>query len=81
MNGDPKTRKAIVTENIFWPNGLTIDYRNEWIYWVDAKLLFIKQIDFNGKLLSTILSGDKIKYPFAITHIGSKFYWTDWKTR
>jgi hypothetical protein len=25
MNGDPSTRKVIVHENIFWPNGLAVD--------------------------------------------------------
>ncbi|CAH0560791.1 unnamed protein product [Brassicogethes aeneus] len=80
MNGDPKTRKAIVSEKIFWPNGLTVDYKLEMIYWVDGKLLFIKQMDYDGKQMSTILSSG-MDYPFAITHIGSKLYWTDWKTR
>lgn len=42
MNGDPKSRKVIVSEEIIWPNGLTVDYEAEKIYWIDGKLLFIK---------------------------------------
>ena len=26
MDGDPITRSIITKDNIFWPNGLTIDY-------------------------------------------------------
>lgn len=29
MDGDPDTRVVIVSENIFWPNGLTVDHENE----------------------------------------------------
>lgn len=41
MNGDLSTRKVIVSENIYWPNGLTIDFHTKQIYWVDGKLGFI----------------------------------------
>jgi len=41
MNGDLSTRKVIVSDNIFWPNGLTIDFYTKHIYWVDGKLGFI----------------------------------------
>lgn len=41
MNGDLTTRKVIVSDKIFWPNGLTIDYVSKNIYWVDGKLGFI----------------------------------------
>jgi low density lipoprotein receptor-related protein 5/6 len=41
MNGDLTTRRIIVSDKIFWPNGLTIDYVNRHIYWVDGKLGFI----------------------------------------
>jgi len=41
MNGDLSTRKVIVSEKIFWPNGLTIDFVNKQIYWIDGKLGFI----------------------------------------
>lgn len=41
MNGDLTTRKIIVSDKIFWPNGLTIDYVYRHIYWVDGKLGFI----------------------------------------
>ncbi|XP_026326416.1 low-density lipoprotein receptor-related protein 6 [Hyposmocoma kahamanoa] len=79
MNGDPKTRKIIVKDNIFWPNGITIDYNNNMIYWVDAKLQFVDVIDFNGNKRNRVVEG-KIEYPYALAFFSEKLYWTDWKT-
>lgn len=79
MNGDPKTRKVIVKDHIFWPNGITIDYNNNMIYWVDAKLYFVDVIDFNGHKRKRIVEGG-VKYPYALAFFSNKLYWTDWKT-
>ncbi|XP_063823720.1 low-density lipoprotein receptor-related protein 5-like [Ostrinia nubilalis] len=78
MNGDPKTRKIIVKDDIIWPNGITIDYNNNLIFWVDAKLHFIDVIDFNGENRRRIVKGG-LEYPYALTIFSDKFYWTDWK--
>lgn len=51
MNGDLSTRKIIVDDKIFWPNGLTIDFNTKHIYWVDGKLGFI---DVSVSLLNLI---------------------------
>ncbi|CAG9761873.1 unnamed protein product [Ceutorhynchus assimilis] len=78
MNGDPKTRKIIVSDNIYWPNGLTVDYENDKIYWIDGKLLFIKVMDYDGKNISTVLPIAS-EYPYALTQSAFKLFWTDWK--
>lgn len=79
MNGDPTTRKVIVKENIFWPNGITIDYDKNLIYWVDAKLHFVDVMDFNGQHRKSVVTVGLV-YPYALTFVDSKLYWTDWKT-
>lgn len=56
MDGD--NRKSIIVHNIFWPNGLTIDYTESTIYWADAKHHVIEKASFNGldrKRVSTYL--------------------------
>lgn len=79
MDGNLKSRTVVVSENIFWPNGLTIDYKNRSVYWVDGKLKFIKKMDYDGKNEQMIL--DKgFEYPFALTKFDTKLFWTDWKT-
>lgn len=45
---DGNHRSAIVTDNLFWPNGLTIDYPTEIIYFADAKLDFINRCNYQG---------------------------------
>lgn len=42
MNGDPATRKVIVNTDIFWPNGLTVDFDQKKIYWLDGRLHFLE---------------------------------------
>ena len=48
MDGDVSTRKKIVTENIKWPNGLTLDLVQRKLYWIDAKLRRLEVADFEG---------------------------------
>ncbi|XP_011154181.1 low-density lipoprotein receptor-related protein 6 isoform X2 [Harpegnathos saltator] len=79
MDGDPSTRIVIVSDNIFWPNGLTVDYENELIYWADGRLWFIAVIDFYGGNRRTIVNRG-LDYPFALTYFDQRLYWTDWKT-
>ncbi|XP_076273199.1 low-density lipoprotein receptor-related protein 6 [Rhynchophorus ferrugineus] len=80
MNGDPNTRRVIVSEHIYWPNSITVDYEAEKIYWLDGKLLFIKVMDYDGKHLHTILDSKGLSYPYALSQISTKLFWTDWKT-
>uniref|UniRef100_A0A1B6BXD2 EGF-like domain-containing protein n=1 Tax=Clastoptera arizonana TaxID=38151 RepID=A0A1B6BXD2_9HEMI len=79
MNGDPATRKVIISDHIFWPNGLTIDFDLKRIYWLDGRLNFIEMMDYDGRNRKTVMEKNII-YPFALTLFQDKLYWTDWKT-
>uniref|UniRef100_A0ABM0MCB5 Prolow-density lipoprotein receptor-related protein 1-like n=1 Tax=Saccoglossus kowalevskii TaxID=10224 RepID=A0ABM0MCB5_SACKO len=46
MDGSDVTR--LVTEKLGWPNGLTIDYGSQRIYWADAREDYIESINMNG---------------------------------
>ena len=48
MDGNPDTRVNLVDIDIQWPNGLTLDYQNKRLFWVDAKLLTISAINWDG---------------------------------
>lgn len=78
MDGDPDSRIILVSENIVWPNALTIDYKTKTVYWIDGKLHFIKRMDYDGKNEEII--SDHSAQPFSLTQYKTKFYWTDWKT-
>lgn len=77
LDGNPISRKVIVSDYIFWPNGLTIDLKTSTVYWTDGKLNFIKKMDYDGKNLVTVLA-KRSGYPFALTQFDTKLYWTDW---
>ncbi|KAI4466638.1 vitellogenin receptor-like protein-related-related [Holotrichia oblita] len=71
--------KEFVTDNIRWPNGLTIDYPNERLYWVDAKHQTLESIALSGADRRVILEGI-VKHPYAIAVFEDKLYWSDWNT-
>ena len=46
---DGKNIKAIVTKNIHWPYGLTIDYDRDVLYFTDAYKGRINQCNLDGE--------------------------------
>lgn len=46
---DGSRRKSVIIDQIFWPNGLTIDYTESKIYWADAKHHVIERAMFDGQ--------------------------------
>ncbi|XP_055684225.1 putative vitellogenin receptor [Lutzomyia longipalpis] len=77
MNG--AGARTFVDQDIHWPNGLTIDWPNGRIYWVDAKLSRIESIKLNGEDRRTILK-DIVKHPYGIAVFEDKIFWSDWTT-
>lgn len=45
---DGSDRRTIISEGIFWPNGLAVDYSGGRIYWADAKHHVIESSHFDG---------------------------------
>ncbi|XP_050540895.1 low-density lipoprotein receptor-related protein 1 [Daktulosphaira vitifoliae] len=78
-------RKVIVYINLFedgeWPNGLTLDYDLDRIYWIDAKSDSIHTVDYNGKDHHQVLKGHALlSHSFSITLFENDVYWTDWRS-
>lgn len=56
---DGTGRKEVIRENILWPNGITIDYPTDTIYWVDAKKKTLESANLDG------LERRKVKLQFV----------------
>ncbi|XP_069081387.1 low-density lipoprotein receptor-related protein 2 [Pleurodeles waltl] len=77
---DGKNKTVIISTKIEWPNGLTIDYTNDNLYWADAHLNYIEYCDLEGRHRHTVYDGT-LPHPFAISIFEDTIYWTDWNTR
>uniref|UniRef100_A0A182IR31 Uncharacterized protein n=1 Tax=Anopheles atroparvus TaxID=41427 RepID=A0A182IR31_ANOAO len=77
---DGSDQSIIVSEGIHWPNGLTLDWPNDRLYWIDAKLKRIESMRFDGRDRVVVLS-DVLKHPFSIAVFNDRIYWSDWDTR
>lgn len=65
---------------IVWPNGITIDYIAERIYWVDASKDYIASSNLHGNAFKKILEQDnRVAHPFAVGVYKDLMYWDDWK--
>jgi len=69
--------EAIVTENLHWPNGITVDAVAQRIYWSDAKHDLLESAKFDGsdrrQTKVTV-----IKHPFSLAVFEDRLFWSDW---
>uniref|UniRef100_A0A8C9SXP4 Low-density lipoprotein receptor-related protein 2 n=1 Tax=Scleropages formosus TaxID=113540 RepID=A0A8C9SXP4_SCLFO len=77
---DGTNKSAIITSKIEWPNGITIDYTNDMLYWSDAHLNYIEYSDLDGHHRHVVYDGI-LPHPFALTIFEETVFWTDWNTR
>ncbi|XP_048808618.1 low-density lipoprotein receptor-related protein 1B isoform X3 [Lagopus muta] len=75
---DGYSRQIFVTSKMLWPNGLTLDYHANVLYWCDAYYDHIERIFLNGTERKVIYSGKDLNHPFGLSHHGNNIYWTDY---
>ncbi len=74
MNGEHK--EDIITTSLKAPTGLTIDYPNNRLFWLDSKMHHIESSDLDGKNRHRIVVYD-LQHPFDIAVFGDNVYWSD----
>lgn len=73
-------RELFTKPDVAWPNGVTIDYMAERLYWVDASKDYIASSDLDGKNFHKVLQQDPyVQHPFAVAVLKDVMYWDDWK--
>ncbi|KAK7076324.1 Sortilin-related receptor [Halocaridina rubra] len=62
-----------------WPNGITIDFQTDRIFFADAKLDYIASAELDGKNMRKIIdNSEKVMQPFALGVFKSLLFWDDW---
>ena len=61
-----------------WPNGLSIDYLTDKIYWCDALLDHIQFADLDGSNVKMITT-PSIRHPFSLVIFDEWLYVTEWR--
>ena len=75
---DGLARRVIVSGNLTWPNGLTIDQATNRLYWADAYLDKIEVSDLNGGNRELIMPSEANIHPYGLAVYKNMLYWTDW---
>ncbi|XP_017101909.2 very low-density lipoprotein receptor isoform X5 [Drosophila bipectinata] len=76
---DGSHRTTIISYDVKWPNGITLDLVLKRIYWVDGKLNIISSANYDGSQRRQVLySSEYLRHPFSITTFEDHVYWTDW---
>lgn len=78
---DGSERRAVHNVGLSQPNGITIDYAAQKIYWSDSDLDKLEYSNYDGSE-RTILEteSDGLLHPFGLTIVDDLLFWTDWET-
>ncbi|OQV14980.1 Low-density lipoprotein receptor-related protein 2 [Hypsibius exemplaris] len=70
--------KRVRKQQLGWPNGVSIDYQADRLYWCDALLDRIQHSDFDGNDVQTIV-GRFLLHPFSLSILNEHVYFSDWR--
>ncbi|XP_048876028.1 low-density lipoprotein receptor-related protein 1B-like isoform X1 [Brienomyrus brachyistius] len=74
---DGSDQVMLVNSGIAWPNGISIDYEENKLYWCDARTDKIERINLeNGQSREIVLSSSGLDM-FSVTIFGAYIYWSD----
>ena len=80
---DGQARQILHNSRLVWPNGLTLDYQNQVLYWIDASLDKIESSNVDGTnrtLIANFALSSPNYHPLSMTFFNNILYWSDWGT-
>jgi len=76
---DGTSRTVLFGTGLRWPNGLTLDYDTQTLYWADAWLDKLESSSTDGTNRQQLpVSSQSFIHPFGLTFHRGHLYWTDW---
>ena len=77
---DGSNRTQIKTSDLKFPNGLTIDFTTQRLYWCEAGKDVIGSMYFDGTAQQVHLQFRSM-HTFSLSLYNGTFFWSDWKTK
>ena len=79
---DGSQRSIVISINIKWPNGLSLDRQAQRLYWVDGSPDFrsIQSIDYYGAYQRQVVSSESgnLYFAFGMAFFNGFVFWSDW---
>lgn len=74
--------KTIVSSNIYWPNGLTLDLSKSKLYILDGFVSTLSSCNYDGSQVKVLSrSPDNFQQGFGLTYYANTLYWNTWRHR
>lgn len=74
---DGRRFETLIDTDVIWPNGLAADQTSNQLYWADARLNKIEQVDLVTRQRRTIIKETNTN-PFSVSLFENRIYWSDW---
>ena len=66
----------IVTTDVYWPNGLSLNRENERFYWIDAYLDKMESIFYNGTGRKLLIQEGFYFHPYDVVYYKGHVFWS-----
>ncbi|KAK7069706.1 Low-density lipoprotein receptor-related protein 1B, partial [Halocaridina rubra] len=76
---DGTERVPIVVKKIVYPFGITVDFPNKHVYWVDGYLSHVERVDYDGGNRKMIIKLKSDERPYGISVFENYLYITSWR--
>ena len=73
---DGNSRTVLHSSGLSNVYGLTLDYQNQTLYWVDYSNNRVERSSVTGSNRVTLRTG--LRDPWSVTYYSGRLYWTDW---